>query len=348
MSAPMVMTPSGLRPHDKVVKVEPHHVVDGSGGRWRIRDRKTGHVVADHGHRDQVAPGLSTHRCRKPLPSPSPSAPDPGSGWIVYGIWDNTTGTPMTSMTATWTVPADPVTSSGQLIFLFDSFENAGDAIVQPVLQWGVSPAGGGNFWAITNWYVTTSMSFYSTLTTVLTGDVLTGVITGTTSGFDYDSTFTGHPETTLSMTGVNELMQATITLEAYTITAQSDYPDFTVATRFDFIEVVTNGVDPVLAWVPVELVTDFGQRVDIVSYANPNGVIDIYYGIAPTVRPSPLINVPIPCCDDHAPSDDPNNPVMVATGPIQLPVLPAWTRACNGGGVVPTQADLSDVESWV
>jgi hypothetical protein len=63
---------------------------------------------------------------------------------------------------ATIVVPAVPsviVNSSNpmvsQLIFLFPSFEDSsGAAIIQPVLQFGDSSAGGGNYWALAGWYI--------------------------------------------------------------------------------------------------------------------------------------------------------------------------------------------------
>jgi hypothetical protein len=61
----------------------------------------------------------------------------------------NRTGHPVTRFTTTWTVPAAPSTHSDQTVFLFNGIQNS-TMIYQPVLQWGPSGAGGGNFWAVT------------------------------------------------------------------------------------------------------------------------------------------------------------------------------------------------------
>lgn len=64
---------------------------------------------------------------------------------------------------------------SDQLLYLFtallgwDVMDNGNyfNHILQPVLQWGLSPAGGGNYWAINNWYVNDQDYFYDSLIVV-------------------------------------------------------------------------------------------------------------------------------------------------------------------------------------
>lgn len=49
-----------------------------------------------------------------------------------------------------WYVPSNPSVNGGETIFLFNGIApTAQDWILQPVLQYGVSAAGGGNYWAI-------------------------------------------------------------------------------------------------------------------------------------------------------------------------------------------------------
>jgi hypothetical protein len=80
-----------------------------------------------------------------------------GSGWIAYTYWNNGTGKSITSFKTRWVVPPAPVSNDGQLIYLFNGIQNYGYnyGILQPVLQWGASPAGGGSYWAVASWYVT-------------------------------------------------------------------------------------------------------------------------------------------------------------------------------------------------
>lgn len=66
-----------------------------------------------------------------------------------------TGSSPISSFATTWKVPAAPTTNHQQTIFLFNSIEPAsGNAILQPVLQYGPSAAGGGSYWAVASWYV--------------------------------------------------------------------------------------------------------------------------------------------------------------------------------------------------
>jgi hypothetical protein len=63
-------------------------------------------------------------------------------GWAEAAWWDAAT-TP-TKLVATWTVPPPPKNDHGQIIYFFPSLEPTdSSAIVQPVLQWGPTPAGG-------------------------------------------------------------------------------------------------------------------------------------------------------------------------------------------------------------
>ena len=53
--------------------------------------------------------------------------------------------------------------------------------IYPPVLQWGPSAAGGGNYWAVASWYADGQggQAFYSQLVQVSNpGDILVGIMT--------------------------------------------------------------------------------------------------------------------------------------------------------------------------
>jgi hypothetical protein len=55
---------------------------------------------------------------------------------------------------ASITVPAAPPRYTDQLIYIFTALETREwNAILQPVLQFGVSPAGGWSFWGIASWF---------------------------------------------------------------------------------------------------------------------------------------------------------------------------------------------------
>jgi hypothetical protein len=106
------------------------------------------------------------------LPSPTIN------GWVEYADW--TASETPGEFATTWHVPNVPASNVGQTIFYFPSYETAtGTAIVQPVLQYGVSAAGGGTYWAISSWWVGAGgAARYSSLLAVNPGDTIRGTIT--------------------------------------------------------------------------------------------------------------------------------------------------------------------------
>lgn len=121
-------------------------------------------------------------------------------GWWLDSWW--TSSSQIVSHTAKWTVPPNP-TSNGATVFLFPSVEpsGSGGGIVQPVLQWGVSAAGGGDYWRMANWFVPsgTGSAVFGSLVSTTAGRTITGTMTrssGTsaswTIGFTQSSPGTG------------------------------------------------------------------------------------------------------------------------------------------------------------
>ncbi|KAJ7622049.1 hypothetical protein FB45DRAFT_1061690 [Roridomyces roridus] len=174
------------------------------------------------------------------------------SGWITYASWLNTNSAPISSFKMTWTVPLAPKTFNGQTVFLFNSIEpSSGNAILQPVLQYGPSAAGGGQYWSVASWYVGPSGTYFTTLVRVKPGDVLHGVITLTKhlgNKYSYVSQFTNVPGTALSIVGIPQLTWATETTESYSVTEESDYPAGT--TVFSGINLkLSGGKVPNVRW---------------------------------------------------------------------------------------------------
>jgi len=104
--------------------------------------------------------------------------PGTGNGWVEasqreasLGPGDN-----IDYVAGTWTVPSYP-SLFGSLIYLFNGIEPAsGDWILQPVLQYGAGPAGGGHYWAIASWLVgANGYAFHSPLETVAPGNSIFG-----------------------------------------------------------------------------------------------------------------------------------------------------------------------------
>jgi hypothetical protein len=287
MSEPedLVLTPGGYRPASQVHEIAPDHTL-------RVTDESiqeldpSGEVVAEY-------PAVPESPDDEPLmpenvslgPSDTPAAEAVpaalGEGWIAYASWFNDTGRPVTTFRATWTVPPAPSTNSGQTIFLFNGIESA-TWIVQPVLQWGPSDAGGGRFWTVASWLAdgASGPAFYSPLRRVTVGQNLVGEITltGTTGPkFTYNCKFLGIPFTSFNTFPIFQLKHCVVTLEAYNPVLCSNYPA-TSHTSFRGIEILTGTTHPALSWTPTPLITDCGQNVTVVSNANPGGQVDIHY----------------------------------------------------------------------
>lgn len=274
-----VITPGGPRHRSLVHRVEPHEAVLDGRGAPRILD---------------VATGMA-----RDLPAPEAGADvvsAPTTGWITYAGWTNDTGHSITSFSTTWTVPPAPQDpTDDQLIFLFSGIQNsANSTILQPVLQWGTSGAGGDASWMVASWYVgLNGHAMHSPLVAVNPGDTLVGVMTlagvnnkpGTPTTFDYHCVFTGLPETSLHVRNIGELVWANQTLEAYRIESCGDYPD-TASTAMKAIAIRTGTTSPSLTWTPVNRVTNCGQHTVVVSNSATDGEVDLFYS-SPTATPA-------------------------------------------------------------
>jgi len=155
--------------------------------------------------------------------------------------------------------------------------------ILQPVLQWGNSPAGGGSFWAITNWFVgspETGIALHGPLVQVNSGDILQGIMTlqgQSGNKFSYRSSFNGFPSCDLSISDIEELTWANETLECYGLKQFSDYPN-TQLTAMTNIEIRVGEAQSLIQWLPHNNVTDNGQHCSIISNASPNGSVTLCY----------------------------------------------------------------------
>lgn len=266
MSNNLVLTPGGYRDAALVHRVGAGHAIHVAEGRMQLLNLTTKAIV------------------ELPHATTQPGAvPGFGNGWIAYGYWINDTGKPVTSFRTTWRVPPAPINSDGQTIFLFNGIDpsNPSAAILQPVLQWGNSFAGGGDYWSVASWYVLgNGQAFFTPLVKVNEGDQVVGVmkLTGQGNGtFSYTSEFEGIAGTTLPVLNVAELVWLNETLEVYGITDCSDYPD-TDYTGMRHIAIQTGDTTPEVTWTHVDQVTDCGQHVVVASDSATDGEVDLYY----------------------------------------------------------------------
>ncbi|KAJ7611205.1 hypothetical protein FB45DRAFT_941268 [Roridomyces roridus] len=263
--AQVLVPGAGLRPASSVHEVP-------SGGSIAHIDASTIHVLDASGSFVKAV----TH-----TPTKIKAAVEPlETGWVAYASWLNTGSSPISSFKTTWTVPAVPAANHGQTVFLFNSIEpNSGNAILQPVLQYGPSAAGGGSFWAVASWYLVGDSTFFTTPVRTSAGATLNGIITLTSSSgssFNYVTSFTNIAGTSLTATGSAQLTWATETLEAYGVSTISDYPSG--STVFSGISLVlASGATPSVSWSTVSDSQD-GLTTKVVTNGATNAQISITY----------------------------------------------------------------------
>ncbi|KAF8310674.1 hypothetical protein DL93DRAFT_2230138 [Clavulina sp. PMI_390] len=266
-SESQVYTPYGLRPAANVRLVPDGASVHHVGNDVHILDAK-GTTI------DKITPTGNLTKATR-----TSAAGALQTGWIAYAYWMNSVNSPINYFDTTWVVPPAPQrTTDGQLLFLFNSIETStGDSILQPVLQWGVSAAGGGPYWSIATWFGIGGHFLHSNLVTVKPGQVLQGIISLTgigNVGYNYICYFNGLGYR-MSVTGSKQLMWATETFEVYNIQSKSDFP--LGSTMFSNIHLRTIAGYPSVFWW-----TDSSTQDDVealVSRQGSNGgAIQIVY----------------------------------------------------------------------
>ena len=194
----------------------------------------------------------------------------------AYAYWANTGSSPISSFDTTWNVPPAPETNHGQSIFLFPGISSAGhSAVLGPVLQYGPSEAGGGNYWSVASWYLSGGLAYFTPAVGVAAGKSLNGVIALLPSQnvYSYVALFHGIVGTELPVTGIEELVFATEGLEAAGTIASSDFPSGSVV--FSPINVNTSNGIPSMTWVPVnDTAAKIITTVDIQGASNASVTI--------------------------------------------------------------------------
>ena len=278
----MVLTPAGLMPKSKTHFIAPGTELMVAGNHLQQVDAVSRKVLQDFGPVTTTQDPIHSINTgiEQSFSSVEPAAVN---GWAAYTYWSNpNTAKPITSFTTKWVVPAVPKTQGAQTIFLFNGMqdgETASSYIVQPVLQWGSSAAGGGKYWAITNWYVSSANSYYGTLATVTAGTSLTGVMTetGTTgSNYNYTSSFTGYPAAqNITVSNVPEAYWAAETLEVYSVTKAAQYPNQT-SMPFSSIQILQGTANAAITWTPVAATKTALPKAVVNSNSSPNGSVTI------------------------------------------------------------------------
>lgn len=282
----MVHTPGGLRSRSQV-----HHVPEGA----TIHHTPDAvHVISGSGEvihtsiLDKSAIGLASRTFKQPSHVAQANVPRAiSTGYVAYSYFTNTSdANPIANFSSTWAVPSNPKTNHNQLLYLFSALTPASDdAILQPVLQYGTSGAGGGNYWATASWYLVGADIYHTTLVPVTSGSNLTGILTlkkrypaakGGNTTYTYSSQFTHSPYTTITVNTTGPLNWAWEALEIYEAQVVSDLP--TGTTMFRNITMIDmNGESTPLQWLTRNDTQD-GFSAEVVIDGSTAGEIVIAY----------------------------------------------------------------------
>jgi len=263
------ITPGGIRHKSFIHEVSPGEVVRPDNGLNKRFNVQRQQFIENH-----VAPAVT-----------EPELPGLGSGWITYASYVEDAATVIYEVRTTWTVPPAPTRQDGQLIYLFNGLQDSPvTQILQPVLQWGNSPDGGGNSWAVASWLVpasTTAQVFKSPLTTVNPGDTLVGLmkLLDNHSGnfYVWICEFEGITNSSLSYTSLTQFVMPVEVLECYTLTDCRDYPN-ALMTSMRNIDVRSKTDSLALSFVNTDASTECGQHTIVVSNTAGAGEVDLYY----------------------------------------------------------------------
>lgn len=161
-----VFTPGGWTHPSCVHEVPEGAVIDGDHGDMMM----DGKVVA-HYEPCRYPPKPMTRRS-------SLTGPASFGGWVEDTFQFAPAGQTFDYASSVITVPPAPSTKTPQTLYYFSGLQSSLDGncgIIQPVLQWGKSPAGGGSFWGIASWWWSNTNQFHSALSRVNSGDAIFG-----------------------------------------------------------------------------------------------------------------------------------------------------------------------------
>lgn len=271
----LVNTPFGPAAKSNVHYVNKGHRLMFKDGQVEIVNTKSGQVDEVYGSRKNNKSSFDIKKY--------------SNGWNTDAYNATSIDKPFTFFSAKWIVPSPPK-ASDQLLYLFNALVgmdvlangNFFDHIMQPVLQWGLSPAGGGNYWAICNWYINDQDYFYDSLIVVNPGTILQGVLKQTSSfngRYSYYSSFYGYP-TGFQIDNLPPLTSAYIALESFNADRYDEYPTNEKIIFFD-IHAETNIKKPILPWtvdMDEKTPNDLGQFTKIINSSLEGGEIEIYF----------------------------------------------------------------------
>ncbi|KAF9266535.1 hypothetical protein L218DRAFT_942239 [Marasmius fiardii PR-910] len=117
-------------------------------------------------------------------------------------------------------------TNSGQTIFLFNGLmADSRTAILQPVLQWGLSHAGGSSYWGVANWNVSDTSAYWTALERVEVGNAFKASYVVLLKTQTARTTIRANVPDIVNLNNSPGLTTARETVEAYRVINATDYP---------------------------------------------------------------------------------------------------------------------------
>jgi len=181
--------------------------------------------------------------------------PQHGAAWKAWAQYANE-GT-ITYLSGKWGVPPNPTSNGPQTLFWWNGVEpDEATDVLQPVLQWGISAGGGGDYWALASWYVSSSGNNYVTpLISCNVGDTIYGVLSVNSTYWTIAGTDVNSNQTVAFNYATSESPSYTIAyevLEAYNVDSTcSLYPPSGFVPFFN-IQVQAAGNKVIPTWVPM------------------------------------------------------------------------------------------------
>jgi hypothetical protein len=219
---------------------------------------------------------------RSPAAAGGPNPTD--NGWTEDAVWRSPVT--MKQLWASFHVPEAPSIYTGQTIFFFPAMEDtaASTSIIQPVLQYGPSAAGGGAYWAAAAWFGGGAWAdnyYFTPLRGVLTGEVIRGGIWrgACAGGFcEWNVGLTNSRDQDLLSIGVVANLDWRWVyggaVEVYNVDDCRKYPA-TYNNFYDFWLQDGNLNGPTPTWTREIYVATCAEHVDIYGY----NLVELHYG---------------------------------------------------------------------
>jgi Secretion system C-terminal sorting domain len=303
----LVYTPAGLALKSNIHYVDSKHHINIYDNDIKIIETKSGLISKEFKRFNSKVEKKSKEVSWQDLKSrSSKSISEFNDGWTTYATCKISISYPgaLDFFSTDYIVPAQPLNKSNQLIYIFSgigTIEQGVASILQPVLQWGKSPAGGGDYWSVCNWFVTSNQFFYDSLVKVDPGTRLQGLIKLQSIAdtlYNYTSSFT-NLTSEFQINNVPHLHTFYEVLETFNLNNCNEYPPQEKIIMSN-IKIKTGNINPPTYWYTMNEVVGCGQLTKIVDSSSFDGQVDIYFRTPSTgdyfdvlhVYPNPVNNI--------------------------------------------------------